>query len=128
MVQFGPEPAQDSGREGEVRIPPDGGACCNGWWLEVPPPDESPQVLGQSPHALTMTVISAKTSLTQRSATIGAVELQTSPGGGAGTRTRVKGFAGLCLNHSATPPGGGSAYPASCHWLRAPAEDRMIHW
>ena len=26
-------------------------------------------------------------------------------GGGAGNRTRVQGFAGPCLNHSATPPG-----------------------
>ena len=85
-------------------------------------------IRGQSPHALTLTVRSAETARTQRFATIGAIELQTPRGGGAGNRTRVKGFAGPCLNHSATPPGEGSAYPAPYRDRWAGPVDHVIHW
>ena len=39
-------------------------------------------------------------------------------GGGGGNRTRVRGFAGPCLNHSATPPWGGhdTAGPSAARW------------
>src|SRR3546814_6494483 len=38
-------------------------------------------------------------------------------GGGGGNRTRVQGFAGPCLSHSATPPGTGhSSGAASAVW------------
>ena len=39
-------------------------------------------------------------------------------GGGGGNRTRARGFAGPCLNHSATPPWGGhdTAGPSAARW------------
>jgi hypothetical protein len=42
-------------------------------------------------------------------------DLRHHTGGGAGNRTRVKGFAGPCLNHSATPPESGQpiAHPGT---------------
>ena len=43
--------------------------------------------------------------------------------GGDGNRTRVEGFAGPCLNHSATPPKESSAgQPLKPHWRRPTME------
>src|ERR1700712_5053527 len=39
--------------------------------------------------------------------------------GGGGNRTRVQGFAGPCLSHSATPPGEVSRWPSPRVYYRA---------
>ena len=56
---------------------------------------------GGWPETFPDNVRSAKTPLT-------STKVLVWEGGGGGNRTRVQGFAGPCLNHSATPPGEGA--------------------
>ena len=50
--------------------------------------------------------ITARSWRTDQKRSLTCASIRKAAGGGAGNRTRVEGFAGPCLNHSATPPAG----------------------